>query len=115
MESYLVNHFHVTNGSENIRLKILDLGSGPGIISLELAKRYPNCKIFGIDISENQIKYAQIEAKKHNLSKNTKFYVGSAENVCSILGPQHFNSFDMVICGQCWYVIHYTSLQTLRI
>ena len=44
-------------------LKILDIGCGPGIHLLELAKNYPDCNFFGIDHDFNMIQYAIEESK----------------------------------------------------
>ena len=45
--------------------KILDLGSGCGIVSILLAKAWPNSQIVGIDIQPDLVKLA-----KQNLQKN---------------------------------------------
>ncbi len=44
-------------------LKILDIGCGPGIHLLELAKKYPNYSFFGIDRDFDMIEYAISESK----------------------------------------------------
>ena len=31
-------------------MKILDLGTGTGYLSFAIAKRYPDCEIYGLDI-----------------------------------------------------------------
>ncbi|UYP47555.1 Trans-aconitate 2-methyltransferase [Candidatus Lokiarchaeum ossiferum] len=48
------------------RLRILDLGCGPGIHLTQLAKNYPAHEFEGIDISEDSIKYAQSAIKDSN-------------------------------------------------
>ena len=50
-------------------LKILDIGCGPGIHLLELAKIYPDYSFYGIDHDNNMIEYAINEANsdKHHL------------------------------------------------
>ncbi len=44
-------------------LKILDIGCGPGIHLLELAKSYPDHNFYGIDNNLHMIQYATEEAK----------------------------------------------------
>ena len=95
---------------KDVKLKILDLGSGPGVISLILAEKYPNSMITGVDISENQIKYAKILSQKRKLDKNSEFFVGGAETIRKDIGNKYSNYFDIVICGQCWYVTIYCDL-----
>ena len=90
--------------NKDIQLNILDLGSGPGVIALILAEKYPNSNIIGVDISDNQIKYAKLLSKQRKLDKNSQFFVGGAETLCKDLGNKYLNHFDIVICGQCWCV-----------
>ncbi|ETO36131.1 hypothetical protein RFI_00931 [Reticulomyxa filosa] len=85
-------------------LVILDLGSGPGVITLELGRRkgYENCEIMGVDISSNQIAAArkrvkEMENEKLLSCKKIEFKVGSAEDI-----PMENASVDVIICGQCW-------------
>ena len=42
---------------------ILDIGCGPGWVSLELARRLPDAKIIGIDFESNLIQIAQRNRK----------------------------------------------------
>ena len=44
-------------------LKILDIGCGPGIHLLELAKKYPDHNFYGIDQDSDMIQYATEESK----------------------------------------------------
>jgi len=44
-------------------LKIWDIGRGPGIHILELAKNYPDCNFYGIDYDFDMIQYAVEETK----------------------------------------------------
>lgn len=44
-------------------LKILDIGCGPGIHLLELAKIYPDYNFYGIDHDKDMILYATEESK----------------------------------------------------
>jgi len=73
-----------------IKGKILDLGSGLGILSQELAKRYLESEVIGLDISEEMTKKAENLAKAENLN-NLKFMVMDAER----LGFED-NSIDLI-------------------
>lgn len=75
--------------------KVLDLGTGTGVLPRNLYKY--GAKFTGVDISENQIKYAKMLSQRQDLDIN--YIVASAENFefCD-------ESFDTVTACQCfWY------------
>ena len=48
--------------------KILDVGTGTGLIAMSIAKRLSaNCKILGIDITDVMLEKAEINIKKESL------------------------------------------------
>ena len=51
-------------------LKILDIGTGSGIIPIVLKKHFPNSEISAIDFSENALKTAQRNADFHEVEIN---------------------------------------------
>lgn len=55
---------------------IVDVGTGSGCIIITLASLIKNCKLFGIDISENALKVARHNSRLNNLSKKIKFLKG---------------------------------------
>ena len=68
---------------------ILDLGSGTGYLSIEIAKRTPGLQVYGIDLSRQMVKIARRHAKGVD---NARFVFGNAAKL-------HFeyNSIDLVI------------------
>jgi ubiquinone/menaquinone biosynthesis C-methylase UbiE len=71
---------------------ILDLGTGPGYLPVEIVKRSPAIKIVGVDLSRKLIQMANINAKKAGVSDSVSFEVGNAANL------RYSNeAFDMVI------------------
>ena len=52
--------------------KVLDIGSGWGHLSMEIAKQ-AKCQVTGITLSENQYKYSNSTAKKLNLGNQVQF------------------------------------------
>lgn len=75
-------------------LALLDVGCGPGTITVDLATRTPNGRVVGIDLSEEII----IKAKASNassLQKNCSFEIGDVYNLDF---PE--NSFDIVHAHQ---------------
>jgi SAM-dependent methyltransferase len=70
------------------RETILEVGSGLGILTNEIASKYPDCKIFSIEYYWSQI----AEAKKNTLS-NISFCQADAHSI-----PAKDESFDLVFC-----------------
>ena len=73
--------------------RILDVGTGTGVIARKLASQ--RCEVAGVDISDNQIETAKNMAVHENL--RIDFRVGAAEAI-----PFENNSFDIVTANQCW-------------
>jgi ubiquinone/menaquinone biosynthesis C-methylase UbiE len=57
---------------------ILDLGTGPGYLPVEIAKRSQTIKVVGIDLSHDLIRMARANASKASLSDKLTFEVGNA-------------------------------------
>lgn len=74
--------------------RVLDQGTGTGVFGRQLAKQ--GCQVIGTDISENQIKFAQVLAEKESL-KNIEFRVSPAE-----VNPFEDHSFDIISASQCF-------------
>ena len=49
------NHAHIGSGSGFLRRAMLEVGCGPGGITVDIAKRYPHLQVFGVDIDEASI------------------------------------------------------------
>ena len=77
---------HIRQGS------MLDLGTGPGYLPVEIVKRAPDIKITGIDLSRKLIKMARINAQEAGLSSQLSFEVGNSARLRFDDGI-----FDMVI------------------
>jgi ubiquinone/menaquinone biosynthesis C-methylase UbiE len=54
---------------------ILDLGSGTGYLSVEIAKRSPDLQVYGIDLSRQMVKIARRHARD---VENARFVFGNA-------------------------------------
>jgi ubiquinone/menaquinone biosynthesis C-methylase UbiE len=68
---------------------ILDLGSGTGYLSIEIARRAPGLQVCGIDLSRQMVKIARRHAKGID---NARFVFG---NVAKL--PFKDNSIDLVV------------------
>ncbi|MHC4414505.1 MAG: class I SAM-dependent methyltransferase [Planctomycetota bacterium] len=73
----------------------LDLGTGPGVVALALARR--GALVTGIDVSANQIDAAVRAAAESGLGDRAGFLVRRAEETGLPDG-----AFDLVTAGQCW-------------
>jgi ubiquinone/menaquinone biosynthesis C-methylase UbiE len=71
---------------------MLDIGTGPGYLPVEIVKRKPDINIIGVDLSKKLIHMAQTNAVKASLSGRLQFQVGNAANL-----RFDDDTFDMVI------------------
>ena len=71
---------------------ILDIGTGPGYLPIEIAKASSSIKIVGVDLSRRLIQIAQSNALKAGLADRLTFQTGNAAQLR--FGN---SSFDMVI------------------
>lgn len=71
---------------------IVDIGTGPGRLPIEIAKQLENAKVFGIDLSEDMIKIAVKNAGKAGVGDRVEFRVRSAYDT----GFEN-NSIDLVV------------------
>ncbi len=71
---------------------ILDLGTGPGYLPIEIVKKSPSIKVHGIDLSARLIRMAQTNASKAGVADRLSFETGNATEMR--FGD---NSYDMVI------------------
>jgi ubiquinone/menaquinone biosynthesis C-methylase UbiE len=67
---------------------ILDMGTGPGRLPIEVAKHVAKVEVIGIDISEDMVKIAKKNADEKGVTDRVSFKVGSVYNTgfddCSI-------------------------------
>lgn len=72
--------------------RILDVGTGPGYVPIEIAKRNKEVCVDGVDIAENFITIAERNAREAALSDRLHFEPGDATGM-----RFEDNSYDMVI------------------
>ncbi len=71
--------------NQKSKIKVLEIGTGSGIISVMLAKLIENIEIIAVDINEDALSLAKENAKKHNVEEKIDFrlsdlYENVAEN-----------------------------------
>ena len=74
--------------------KILDLGTGTGIIAILLSKKVDNSKITGIEIQKEVAEMAQRSVKLNNLENNVQIINEDINNISKVMGQV---KFDVVI------------------
>ena len=61
------------NREQRTEIRIIDVGTGSGVIALSLAKQFPEAKVFAIDISEDALSLARENAERLGLSERVRF------------------------------------------
>ena len=72
--------------------RILDVGTGPGYLPIEIAKRAKSITVVGIDATDRMIQLASRRAEAQGLADRLTFLVGNAYSLMF-----EDDSFDMVI------------------
>ena len=73
--------------------KILEIGTGTGLISLMLAQRNVSAKILAIDINENAVKLASENFRNSIFNENLKVELKDFKNF------ETNENFDLVVCN----------------
>jgi release factor glutamine methyltransferase len=58
---------------ENRKSRIVDVGTGSGVIALSLAAKFPEAKILAVDVSNDALALAQENASRLNLTGRVRF------------------------------------------
>lgn len=73
--------------------KILDLGCGKGLISVQLAKQF-KANVTGIDAFPEFIKYAEYKAKQDGVQENCQFVLGDMRELIKTE-----SGYDLIVLG----------------
>jgi ubiquinone/menaquinone biosynthesis C-methylase UbiE len=72
--------------------KVLEVGSGPGFLTIEMVLLAPELQVFGLDISDTMIETALNNAREYGISERIEFKRGDASKM-----PFEDSQFDFVI------------------
>lgn len=81
--------------------KILDIGTGSGLISLMMSQRFPNAKITGIDIDENAIEQAAENVKRAGAEEHVEIIGKSVQEIAD--DKKYTGTFDAVISNPPYF------------
>lgn len=89
---FKIIRFRVISRIKDPQGKLVDLGCGSGRLLIQIAKKFKNVELMGIDVANEMVEIAKNEVNKVSLDKLIKFEVGSAENL-----PLSDNSIDYIV------------------
>lgn len=80
------------NPLQDVKLDILDVGTGSGIIPVTLAKQLPSCRFVAVDISQPALEVAKLNAQTHEVSDRIEFRYS---DLFSAINPEE--KFDFIL------------------
>src|SRR3990172_8418800 len=83
--------------------RVMDLACGTGILTMAIARKFPDCHVIGVELREEYLEIAKRKAKESKLA-NLEFLLGRAEDL--VLN----DSFDCITSS---YLAKYADLKPL--
>lgn len=80
--------------------KVLDVGTGTGLLAIEFAKEIPGVEVVGLDLSDVALELARDNAQESGVSSRVSFQKGDAEDT-----PFEDDTFDLVISGNTLHLL----------
>lgn len=80
--------------------KALDVGTGTGLLAIELARGIPGLEVIGLDLSDVVLELARDNARKSEVSSRVTFEHGDAEEM-----PFEDGTFDLVMSSNTLHLI----------
>jgi len=88
-----VNRVGTNFTQQNRPPRILDLGTGSGVLAISIAKEIPQAQLWATDLSDGALSIARRNAEKHGLSERIKLMCGDLWEPITNLDV----TFDMII------------------
>ena len=82
--------------------RILELGSGCGIISILLSMSYPHAQITGIEIQKELVEFSEQNLRKNNLVSSIRFIQGDIKEISNYVRNE---AFDIVLTNPPYHRI----------
>lgn len=79
--------------------RLLELGTGSGVIATSLAIHQPEWDITATDLSEEALVVAQKNAETHNCAAQIKFLSGDLFEPIKAIDPNGETPFDWIVCN----------------
>ncbi len=80
--------------------RLLDIGTGPGLLPLSIARKCGALEVSAIDVSHEMVNIAEKNALKAGLSERVHFHYGSAEKIP--FASDHFNLVITTLSFHHW-------------
>lgn len=80
------------NPLQDVKLNILDVGTGSGIIPVTLAKQLPSCRFVALDVSQPALEVAKYNAQLHQVGDRIEFRYS---DLFSAIKPEE--KFDFIL------------------
>ena len=80
--------------------RVLDVGTGTGMLAIEFAKGIPTVEVVGLDLSDVALELARDNAQRSRVSSRVSFEKGDAEDM-----PFEDDTFDLVISGNTLHLL----------
>lgn len=77
IDSFLLASFVILRKRE----KVIDLGSGVGVIGLLLCARYPDCSVWGVEIQERLVQFARANSRENAMDSRAKNLLGDFRKI----------------------------------
>lgn len=90
----VIEHFRETKKDEE-DLKIIDLGTGSGVIAVTLAKNFRNSFVYATDISKDALELAAENAERHKIEDRIELILGDLSQPLEDRDLQ--NSVDCIV------------------
>jgi len=87
------SEFFLQNWPKGYYQRIVDLGCGNGVLSIQAAKTWPQAEVLGVDESFMAVASATINAQQNTVANNCQFQVGNC------LAELADTSADLVLCN----------------
>jgi release factor glutamine methyltransferase len=81
------------------QLRLIDVGTGSGVIALSLAAKFPEAEVFGVDVSEDALALARENADRLGLTGRVQFSQGDLLEKIS-------ERFDLVVANLPYIAMH---------